>query len=207
MADLIYLLNTLVDKDTKILVPGILDDVAALHPKEKEIYEKIHFDINEYRSSIGAKKLAHNEEKNNILMHRWRYPSLSLHGIEGAFSEPGQKTVIPGKVIGKFSIRIVPNQEPEKIEKIVVDYLEKKWQERGSPNDMKVSIEIRNLFQIKNQLKLLIKIYYRYCFWLLPNLIYITILSVFYIHIIMYLLLSMHFVNKIIFLGFYVSWW
>ncbi len=31
-------------------------------------------------------------------MHRWRYPSLSLHGIEGAFSEAGAKTVIPRKV-------------------------------------------------------------------------------------------------------------
>ena len=31
------------------------------------------------------------------LMARWRNPSLSLHGIEGAFSEPGFKTVIPRK--------------------------------------------------------------------------------------------------------------
>lgn len=70
-------------------------------------------------------------------MHRWRNPSLSIHGIEGAFSEFGAKTVIPGKVIGKFSIRIVPNQTPEKVEKTVVDYLEKKWRERGSTNKMK----------------------------------------------------------------------
>lgn len=38
-------------------------------------------------------------------MGRMRYPSLSLHGIEGAFSAPGAKTVIPAKVSGKFSIR------------------------------------------------------------------------------------------------------
>lgn len=35
------------------------------------------------RSSIGAPKLAHNGDKEKILMHRWRFPSLSLHGIEG----------------------------------------------------------------------------------------------------------------------------
>lgn len=46
-------------------------------------------------------------------MHRWRYPSLSLHGIEGAFSGSGAKTVIPRKVVGKFSIRLVPNMTPE----------------------------------------------------------------------------------------------
>jgi hypothetical protein len=36
-----------------------------------------------------------------------RLPSLSLHGIEGAFAGPGAKTVIPAKVGGKFSIRCV----------------------------------------------------------------------------------------------------
>jgi len=53
-------------------------------------------------------------------MSRWRFPSLSLHGIEGAFYEPGFKTVIPKKVTGKFSIRIVPNQTPEEVGKKVL---------------------------------------------------------------------------------------
>lgn len=57
-------------------------------------------------------------------MHRWRYPSLSLHGIEGAFAEAGAKTVIPRKVIGKFSIRLVPDMDPKVVEKQV--RLEKK---------------------------------------------------------------------------------
>lgn len=52
-------------------------------------------------------------------MHRWRYPSLSLHGIEGAFSGSGAKTVIPRKVIGKFSIRLVPDMDPKDVEKQV----------------------------------------------------------------------------------------
>ena len=38
-------------------------------------------------------------------MGRMRMPSLSLHGIEGAFYGPGAKTVIPASVSGKFSIR------------------------------------------------------------------------------------------------------
>lgn len=49
----------------------------------------------------------------DVLMHRWRYPSLSFHGIEGAFSGSGAKTVIPRKVVGKFSIRLVPDMTPE----------------------------------------------------------------------------------------------
>lgn len=48
--------------------------------------------------------------------------------IPGAHYQVGAKTVIPGKVIGKFSIRIVPNQEPEEVEKLVFDYIHKKVQ-------------------------------------------------------------------------------
>lgn len=70
-------------------------------------------------------------------MHKWRFPSLSVHGVQGAFDGSGAKTVIPRKVIGKFSIRIVPDQDPEVIEKLVVDHLEKEFKKRNSPNKMK----------------------------------------------------------------------
>lgn len=52
-------------------------------------------------------------------MHLWRYPSLSIHGVEGAFDKPGAKTVIPGRVIGKFSIRLVPHMNTSVVEKQV----------------------------------------------------------------------------------------
>ncbi|XP_037908084.1 cytosolic non-specific dipeptidase-like [Hermetia illucens] len=138
MADLIYLLNSLTDDNGRILITGILDDVAPVEPGEEDMYKNIDFEIPEFKSNIGANKLRHNEDKAQILMHRWRYPSLSIHGIEGAFYEQGQKTVIPKKVIGKFSIRTVPNQAPEKVDKLVVDYTNEKWAERKSPNTMKV---------------------------------------------------------------------
>lgn len=134
MADLIYLLNTLVDKDGRILIDGILDQVAPLRPNEHETYQNIEFDVASYREEIGCNRLRHNEDKTQLLMHRWRYPCLSIHGIEGAFYEPGEKTVIPRKVIGKFSIRIVPNQTAAEVKRVVVNHLNKKWAERDSPN-------------------------------------------------------------------------
>lgn len=81
-------------------------------------------------------------------MSRWRQPSLSIHGIEGAYSEPGAKTVIPKKVSGKFSIRLVPHQEPSKIDQLVIDYLNKKWAERKSSNNFKVRNKIYNFTYI-----------------------------------------------------------
>ncbi len=57
--------------------------------------------------------------------------------MEGAFSGPGSKTVIPAKVIGKFSIRIVPNMTPEKVNEVVCKYLNELWTKRHSPNKFK----------------------------------------------------------------------
>ena len=58
----------------------------------------------------------------------------SAPGIEGAFSGTGFKTVIPHKVIGKFSIRLVPDQIPDEIEALVKVYLTEVHDERQSPN-------------------------------------------------------------------------
>lgn len=55
----------------------------------------------------------------DLLAHVWRYPTVSIHGIEGAFSDAGSKTVIPAKVTAKFSIRQVPNMEPAMVKKQV----------------------------------------------------------------------------------------
>ncbi|KFM80630.1 Cytosolic non-specific dipeptidase, partial [Stegodyphus mimosarum] len=137
VADVIALMNSLIDPRGNILIPGIMDDVAPVTPEEEKLYESIDFNPEEFRCDIGCKKLVRSDAK-KILMRRWRYPSISLHGIEGAFNGPGAKTVIPGKVTGKFSIRIVPNQEPEKIEKLIIDYLNKVHETRGSPNKLNV---------------------------------------------------------------------
>ncbi|XP_064080143.1 cytosolic non-specific dipeptidase-like isoform X1 [Macrobrachium nipponense] len=138
MADLIYLMNTLLDNKGNILIPGIMDEVVPVTSEEEALYRDIDFDVEDYRKDLGHQRLIHHQDKTKTLMARWRNPSLSLHGIEGAFSEPGAKTVIPRKVIGKFSIRIVPNQTPETVSKKVIDYLNKQWEKRESPNKMKV---------------------------------------------------------------------
>ena len=74
-------------------------------------------------------------------MHRWRYPSLSLHGIQGAFDGVGCKTVIPRHVTGKFSIRIVPNMKIGTVEKLVQAHVEKIVAARQTPNKISVKLE------------------------------------------------------------------
>ncbi|KAI8781280.1 cytosolic non-specific dipeptidase [Biomphalaria glabrata] len=139
MNDVIAIMSSLTDVNHKILIPGIYDDVEELTDAELQTYEPIDFDHEDYQKDIGAKKLL-KSKKHEVLMARWRYPSLSLHGIEGAFSGPGAKTVIPRKVIGKFSLRLVPHQTPDKIEELVKAHVNKVHAERGSPNHVEISM-------------------------------------------------------------------
>ena len=62
---------------------------------------------------------------------------LYVAGIEGAFDGVGAKTVIPRKVIGKFSIRIVPDMHPDEVEKLVRAHVEKVHADSKSPNTIK----------------------------------------------------------------------
>lgn len=71
-------------------------------------------------------------------MGRMRLPSLSLHGIEGAFSGPGGKTVIPAKVTGKFSIRLVPPQTPDNVNPLVISYLESEFAKLKTKNKLTI---------------------------------------------------------------------
>ena len=136
-------MSSLIDSSGTILVPGIMDDVAPVTEEEEKLYDGIDFDCESYKKENKVASVSNtllHEDKKSLLMARWRYPTLSLHGIEGAFSGVGAKTVIPAKVSGKFSLRLVPDQDPAKIEKQVADHLNIKFSELKSPNKMEVTM-------------------------------------------------------------------
>jgi Cys-Gly metallodipeptidase DUG1 len=139
MTDLVRILGSLVDTNGKIQIPGLADLIAPLTEEEKALYGPIAFTMDNLYESLGSQTSIHSD-KENTLMARWRYPSLSVHGVEGAFSQPGAKTVIPAKVIGKFSIRTVPNMEPEDVDKLVFKYVDEQFKKLGSKNTIKTSL-------------------------------------------------------------------
>ncbi|XP_044282377.1 beta-Ala-His dipeptidase-like [Varanus komodoensis] len=141
MSDLVALLDSLVNSSGRILIPGIYDDVAPLNEEEKQLYETIEFDLKEYKANIGVKGFLYDTQE-QILLNLWRFPSLSIHGIEGAFCDPGFKTVIPSRVTGKFSIRQVPYMDLSKVECQVKKHLEDVFAKRKSPNKLTVSLQL-----------------------------------------------------------------
>ncbi|MCJ1312145.1 hypothetical protein MMC25_005819 [Agyrium rufum] len=136
MTDLVRVLASLVDTHGKIQIPGIDEMVAPLTDDEKSLYGDISYTMDNLYESLGSKTGIY-PDKERTLMARWRYPSLSVHGVEGAYSGPGGKTVIPAKVTGKFSIRTVPDMKSEKVDAAVFAHINKVFASLGSANTCK----------------------------------------------------------------------
>ena len=49
-------------------------------------------------------------------------PTLDVNGIWGGYIGEGAKTVLPSKAFAKISMRLVPNQDPDKITQLFQDY-------------------------------------------------------------------------------------
>ncbi len=137
MSDLISILSKLIDSDGNVQVDGFYDDVLPLSDAENELYDEIDFNINDYVSYLGRNSLFQQNSK-TTLMNMWRNPSLSIHGIQGAFSGSGSKTVVPASVTGKVSMRLVPNQDPKTISEIFIAYVNKIVKNMNTPNSISV---------------------------------------------------------------------
>jgi cytosolic nonspecific dipeptidase len=138
MIELSHIFKTLVDTKGNILIPGINDHVLPVTDEERKLYVPIDFDPEAFRQETGTVGTLIYDNKADILMHRWRFPSLSIHGVEGAFYGAGCKTVIPRKVIGKFSIRLVPDMTPDDVEAKVKTFINAEFAKLGSPNKLNV---------------------------------------------------------------------
>ena len=63
MADLIAMMNTLIDEKGKILVDGIMNSVTPLTTEEEKLYQQIDFDVDAFQKEIGTNKLIHGKDK------------------------------------------------------------------------------------------------------------------------------------------------
>ena len=112
---LIELLSKMKNANGRIQIPGMYDDVEPPTPAEKRSWEHLPFDEKDFlKNEVGSTQLT-GEPGYAVLERTWARPTLEVHGIAGGFTGSGAKTVIPARATAKVSMRMVPNQNPEKI--------------------------------------------------------------------------------------------
>jgi acetylornithine deacetylase/succinyl-diaminopimelate desuccinylase-like protein len=103
------------DREGRILVPGIYDDVEAPSAEEKTAWKRLPFDEEHYRKTEVGSSVLTGEAGYSVLERTWARPTLDVHGMPGGFTGAGAKTVIPARATAKVSMRLVPAMKPEKV--------------------------------------------------------------------------------------------
>ena len=117
------MLAALVDGQGKVQIPGFYDDVVPLSDREREEFASLEFDEQEYFEQIGTDG-AVGESGYTALERRWARPTCDVSGLWSGYQGEGAKTVLPAAAGAKFSFRLVPNQQPEKISAALKPMLE-----------------------------------------------------------------------------------
>ena len=126
--------SSLHNADGSINVPGFYDDVVEFAEWERAELTKMDWSEADYADFLGIETFHTASGISPFQAIRFG-PTLEFNGIGGGYTGEGTKTVIPSKAFAKISCRLVPNQDPIEIAKLVI----KTIRERCSP---KVSMEI-----------------------------------------------------------------
>ncbi|MFZ5926439.1 MAG: dipeptidase [Acidobacteriota bacterium] len=132
---LIELLGKAKDSEGRVIIPGFYDDVAEPAPAEIESWKSLPFSEKEFlEKEVGSACLV-GEPDRTVLERVWSRPTLEVHGIGGGFTGAGAKTVIPAAAVAKVSMRMVPNQDPEKMFRLFAD-----WAQANAPKGVRISV-------------------------------------------------------------------
>jgi acetylornithine deacetylase/succinyl-diaminopimelate desuccinylase-like protein len=113
------------DDKGKILIPGFYDRVKKPSAAELKAWRSLPFNVEHFRKTeVGSKELT-GETKFGVLERIWARPTLEVHGMPGGFTGAGAKTVIPARASAKVSMRLVPDQQPQKIFKLYSNFVQK----------------------------------------------------------------------------------
>jgi acetylornithine deacetylase/succinyl-diaminopimelate desuccinylase-like protein len=109
-----HLIAGLKGRDGHVNVPGFYEDVRKPSAEEMASWERLGITEEYLLDQTGAPALE-GELGYPLLERRWARPTLDVHGIRGGFTGEGSKTVIPAVATAKVSMRLVPDQDPDRV--------------------------------------------------------------------------------------------
>ena len=121
---LCQLIASLHDEHNHITIPGFYDDVLPLSEADREALNKAPFDLSEYKKDLGVNDVW-GEKGYTTLERTGTRPTLEVNGIWGGYTGEGAKTVLPSKASAKISMRLVPNQQSDKITQLFTEHFQK----------------------------------------------------------------------------------
>jgi len=122
---LVWALNSLKGPDEKILIPGFYDDIQTPSQREVEFMRALPEVADEYRTRYGIKNFLDGLTGGVELRLAEVYqPTCTICGLTSGYQGAGSKTVLPARASAKVDFRLVPDQRPEKVLKLLRAHLD-----------------------------------------------------------------------------------
>jgi acetylornithine deacetylase/succinyl-diaminopimelate desuccinylase-like protein len=121
---LAQILSTFHDKRGKIAIKGFYDKVRAFPAAVLKGMKKLPFSDAKFKKEVGVKALG-GEAGKTTLEKLWTRPTLEVNGMLSGYTGEGAKTVLPGVSMAKVSCRLVPDQDPAVIERLLKAHVKK----------------------------------------------------------------------------------
>jgi acetylornithine deacetylase/succinyl-diaminopimelate desuccinylase-like protein len=126
IGELMKLVCEMYDASTgKVKIKGFYDDVVPPSKQELEDFRRSGFTVKKFKKDHGFKSIR-TEDAVDVMKRIWAMPTMEIHGLVGGYSGPGIKTVVPPSARVKVSCRLVPNQNPKKIMKLIRDFVKER---------------------------------------------------------------------------------
>jgi acetylornithine deacetylase/succinyl-diaminopimelate desuccinylase-like protein len=119
---LAQMLAQMKDRGGRVKIPGFYDDVVPLQDEERKAWAALPFNERKYKKDFGIPKV-YGETGYTTLERTWARPTFEVNGLLSGFTGEGAKTVLPALAMAKISMRLVPNQDPDKIAKLFEAYV------------------------------------------------------------------------------------
>lgn len=135
LGELMQLVSEMYDARTgKVKIKGFYDDVEPPSKAELQDFRNSGFTVKQFKKDHLFKSIR-TEDALEVMKRIWAMPTFEVHGLVGGYTGPGIKTVIAPRAEVKISCRLVRNQNPKRIQKLVKEFVKQR-----SP-DVKVEIE------------------------------------------------------------------
>jgi acetylornithine deacetylase/succinyl-diaminopimelate desuccinylase-like protein len=126
IGELMKLVSEMYDATTgKVKIKGFYDDVEQPSKKELADFRASGFTVKNFKKDHGFKSIR-TEDADAVMKSIWAMPTFEVHGVVGGYTGPGIKTIIPPRAEAKISCRLVPNQDPKKIMKLVREFVKQR---------------------------------------------------------------------------------
>lgn len=126
IGELMKLVCEMYDATTgKVKIKGFYDDVVPPSRQELEDFRRSGFTVKKFKKDHGFKSIR-SEDAVDVMKRIWAMPTMEIHGVVGGYSGPGIKTVVPPRAAVKVSCRLVQNQNPKKIMKLIRDFVKER---------------------------------------------------------------------------------